>query len=148
MKMCVFVRVHVRRPDSRRRDAPDLRPQFGFEVRLPHPPECQPPDQLSKRTRQPPIRASERWNRFRGSHGTLAHQHQMASDAQPRIFPGQPDGVVESFTNGHQRRARNDAVAKGFEDAGIHAARVAEIVSVDNQPPHAWRVGSRQTARK
>jgi hypothetical protein len=61
----------------------------------------------------------------------------MDPDIEPRRVTQTADGVVEGGAVGAQRGAGHDALAMAMDDAGIHPRVQAEVVGVDDEPPHA-----------
>src|SRR5579859_5661999 len=61
----------------------------------------------------------------------------MATHAKPR----QVFRLLHSFSKtravGHQRRRSHDSVRMSFDDSPVHARRVAKIICIDDQTPHA-----------
>ena len=57
----------------------------------------------------------------------------MASDIQGRRFTRQPYRVVECVAIRHERGGGKNAVAVGFDNAGIHIGREAKIIRIHNK---------------
>ncbi len=75
-------------------------------------------------------------------HRPAQRQVHVETEAQPGV--ARPRDVVAGDAGRHQhRRARDDAVAAGGQDAGGHAGGETEIVGVDDEPPHRASVPSR-----
>jgi hypothetical protein len=68
--------------------------------------------------------------------GLPINQNDVASHAQLRYGSRELHGVRECGTVRHQCGGSYDPAAVGFDDATVYACSEAEIIRIDDQPPH------------
>lgn len=66
----------------------------------------------------------------------------MTPDSQFRIGFGALDGIIEGWTVGHQRRARQNSFAMATDDSLVDSARQAEIIRIEDRLLHVGRSAS------
>src|SRR2546425_6998027 len=82
---------------------------------------------------------------FRGNAlGVVRVQFEMESHAQSCARTPERDRLLACWSIHHEAGAREDAVAMGLDDGAVDAAREAEVISGNDEPPHrdvAWSGG-------
>jgi hypothetical protein len=68
--------------------------------------------------------------------GAAINQHDVASHAQLRYGSCKSHGVRECGAVRHQCGGSYDPAAVGFDNATVYACSEAEIIRIDDQPPH------------
>ena len=119
-QMGVLMGVQVRRQNAGVEHAPNLRRQFVIRF------EC---------ARGRPLESKRLSVSGSGPPKIALNQHEVASQVELRILTGQADGVVERAPVRHQRRGGEYSVAVRLDNSGIHIAREAEVIGVDEKTP-------------
>lgn len=70
---------------------------------------------------------------FAASHSRALHQHQMTAEIERWSAPRKLYGVFKGGAIGHQRRRCQHTLPMRLYYSGIHIARKAEIVGVNNE---------------
>jgi hypothetical protein len=143
--MHVLVRVHVRDGQAALLDLADLRLDLGsnlifIEVSAEGPRrESQP---AIVKARAGPIRNHQARNIPRREQRRAIDQHHVAADAQPGLECA-CDRIAHGAGVSHHGSRRNYSPLVRFHDGAVHPGGQPEIVSIDDQPPHAASVQRR-----
>ena len=138
----MLVRVQVRDAQAVLLDPADLRLSFGCDLTF-----VQAAAERSRRESQPaitkaradPIRNHQARNILRRQHGLAIDQNYVAAGAQVGVARAR-DRVVHRAGISHHCGRRHHASLVRFYDGTVHPGGQPEVVSVDDQPPHAASV--------